>query len=60
MTTCWKYRCERRCLGNQSQFYILLNPAPQLDGTHVVFGCIEEGLQVLRWLEKLETADQDR
>jgi peptidyl-prolyl isomerase G (cyclophilin G) len=45
---------------NQSQFYILLNPAPQLDGTHVVFGCIEEGLQVLRWLEKLETADQDR
>ncbi|GJQ08819.1 hypothetical protein GpartN1_g610.t1 [Galdieria partita] len=45
---------------NQSQFYILLNPAPQLDGKHVVFGCIEEGLQVLRWLEKMETVDQDR
>ncbi|GJD06148.1 Peptidyl-prolyl cis-trans isomerase CYP63 [Galdieria sulphuraria] len=45
---------------NQSQFYILLNPAPQLDGKQVVFGCIEEGLQVLRWLEKLEIADQDR
>eukprot|EP00871_Galdieria_phlegrea_P006012 jgi/Galph1/899/GphlegSOOS_G5637.1 len=45
---------------NQSQFYILLNPAPQLDGKNVVFGCIEDGFDALRWLESIETVDQDR
>lgn len=32
---------------NTSQFYITLAPAPQLDGKHVVFGRVIEGIDVI-------------
>ena len=36
---------------NGSQFFILTAPAPHLDGSHVVFGKVYEGFEVLRKIE---------
>lgn len=38
---------------NGSQFYILFNPQPHLDGKHVVFGKIEAGLDILGRIEQV-------
>jgi len=38
---------------NGSQFFITTAPCPKLDGQHVVFGKLIEGLEVLQAIEKL-------
>lgn len=38
---------------NGSQFFITFVACPHLDGKHVVFGEVDEGLEVLRELEKV-------
>jgi len=38
---------------NESQFYITRMPCPKLDGQHVAFGKLIEGLEVLQAIEKL-------
>lgn len=40
---------------NGSQFFITTVPCPWLDGKHVVFGEVVEGLQVIKKLEDLGT-----
>lgn len=45
---------------NGSQFFVTLRPAPHLDGKHVVFGRIVDGLPVLEALEQLKTDAGDR
>ncbi|VWU49015.1 peptidyl-prolyl cis-trans isomerase, putative [Hepatocystis sp. ex Piliocolobus tephrosceles] len=40
---------------NGSQFFILFAPAPWLDGHHVVFGEVTEGLDKLMYLEAVGT-----
>ena len=40
---------------NGFQFFITLAPAPQLDGKHVAFGRVIEGLEVLGMVEDLAT-----
>ncbi|GFR41782.1 hypothetical protein Agub_g2544 [Astrephomene gubernaculifera] len=36
---------------NGSQFYITLAPQPHLDGKHVVFGIVEAGMEIVRYME---------
>ncbi|KAJ1386345.1 cyclophilin-like domain-containing protein, partial [Ochromonadaceae sp. CCMP2298] len=36
---------------NGSQFFITFGPAPHLDGKHIVFGELSEGLELLRKME---------
>jgi len=45
---------------NQSQFFILTEPQPQLDGAYVVVGRVYEGMEVVKQLERLPTDIDDK
>lgn len=45
---------------NGSQFFITLAATPHLDNKHVVFGELVSGIDVLRKMEAVETAERDR
>ena len=45
---------------NSSQFLITLKPCPQLDGKHVVFGQVIEGMEVIRQMSKVPTDYNER
>ncbi|GAB7334007.1 hypothetical protein MBLNU13_g06104t1 [Cladosporium sp. NU13] len=43
---------------NGCQFFILTAPAPHLNGKHVVFGKVVEGMDVVRKVENVRTRDE--
>lgn len=45
---------------NGSQFFITTAPAPFLNGKHVVFGRVVEGMEVVRKVENVRTGREDR
>lgn len=42
---------------NNSQFFVTLKPADWLDGTHVAFGLVVEGFDVIKKIESVGTYD---
>jgi len=45
---------------NSSQFYVTLKECPHLDGNHVVFGQVVQGMDVIRELAKVPTDHKDK
>ena len=45
---------------NGSQFFILFDKAQHLDGKHVIFGRLIEGMDALRQIEKIPTDSDDK
>lgn len=45
---------------NGSQFFITTVPCEWLDGKHTVFGCVVEGMDVMRTIENVPTGDNDK
>ena len=45
---------------NGSQFFITFKSAPHLNGKHVVFGRLKEGMQVLRQIEAVQVGKNDK
>lgn len=45
---------------NGSQFFITFTSTPHLDGKHVVFGELVEGMNILKKIENVEVGDRDR
>lgn len=45
---------------NGSQFFILFDKARHLDGKHVIFGRLIEGMDALRQIEKISTDSDDK
>jgi peptidyl-prolyl isomerase G (cyclophilin G) len=45
---------------NGSQFFIIFRPVPHLDGKHVVFGEIVDGMPYLKAIENVRTDSNDR
>ena len=44
---------------NGSQFFILFNDAPHLNGKHTVFGRLIKGFKALEAMENVETGQND-
>ena len=45
---------------NGSQFFLTFRKTEHLDGKHVVFGRVVEGMELVHEVEQVETGDQDR